>query len=229
MIDTRFRQAYKELMEVHAKIRAKFADIDRDFLGELYTREHLGEVLEHGDGYTLRSIPTCIDEIMNMISDTELVLIVAKFPYLSKNSEFNPHESLTDIHYWRNDVELRTEVGLKGGQVRKFQFWVWQNDCPVHKNFGKARDNQKRLLDHCPQLCQVLEDQRRVSGHFVTACKEWLHVHGRELKVFEHRKLDNEVYFAIKQLRGDASVSYRCTDVFEQGKVMDLLTENRVG
>ena len=59
------------------------------------------QVLEYGDGYTLRSVPSRVDELMDTIAEAELVLIVAKFPLVAKNSVFDPYVNLLDIPYWR--------------------------------------------------------------------------------------------------------------------------------
>ena len=220
MSNEEVRQTHAALIELHKKIRGQFAGLDEEVLRRIYPQHH-NEVIEHGDGYTLRSVPNCVDELMDLMVETELVLIVAKFPLLDEKSEFDAHKNLAEIPYWRCKVKLRMEVG----RSRKFHFWVWQNDFPVHgKNISAARDNSGRLLGHSSQLREMLEKQRRVSGRLVTTCKDWLHDHDRKLKVFEHTNLENEVDRVLERLKKDRSVSYKHTNVFGADNIMKLLT-----
>ena len=213
-------RAHDALIDVHKRIREHFAVLDEELLANLYSDKHYVDVAEHGDGYTLRSTPSCIDELMSLMAESQLVLIVAKFPYLNGRSEFDAHKNLADIPYWRDNVKLRTE----DEQAGKSHFWVWQNDCPIHGNrVPNAEDKRTLLLDNRPQMCEVFENQRRESGRLVTACKEWLRARDRKLQVFEHKGLETKVDPALIQLREDRSVSYRYTNVFKPDGIMNLL------
>ena len=188
------------------------------------------QVLEYGDGYTLRSVPSRVDDLMDTIAEAELVLIVAKFPLLAKNSVFDPYINLLDIPYWRRKG-LQREDELRNGLPRKFHLWIWQNDSPVHGggNYDNARANERRLLMRSRGLRESIPDQKDASGRLATACKEWLAAQDREMKVFVHNNLDTEVDHAIKHLRQDESVFDKSTNVFKVGIVMDLLTRHRTG
>ena len=220
MTDEEVGRAHDAFIDVHKRIREYFAVLDEELLAGLYSHKHCVDVAEHGDGYTLRSVPSCIDELMSLMAESRLVLIVAKFAYLNGRSEFDAHKNLADIPYWRDDVKLRTE----DEQAGKSHFWVWQNDCPVHgKWVANAENKRKRILDMRPQLRDVFEQQRIQSGRLVTACKEWLRARDRKLKVFQHNDLATKVDPVLIQLKEDMSVSYECADVFKPDVVMNLL------
>ena len=220
MTDQEVGRAHDALIDVHRRIREHFAVLDEELLADLYSHKHYVDVAEHGDGYTLRSVPSSIDELMSLMAESQLVLIVAKFAYLNGRSEFDAHKNLADIPYWRDDVKLRTE----DEQAGKSHFWVWQNDCSVHgEHVRSAEDNRTLLLDRRPQLCEVFERQRIESGRLVTACKAWLRTRDHKLQVFQHNNLDTEVDPALIKLREDRSVSYEYTNVFKPDRIMNLL------
>ena len=152
--DTEIREAHKRLMKVHTGIRRVFSDLDETTLVGIYGDEYLGEVRKYGDGHTLWAVPNCIGELMGMLSDTELVLAVGKFPYLGKNSEFNPHEDLANIASWHDEIRSK-ESELREFPSQQFRFWAWQNDYPVHgRNASRAKVNKNRLLDCNQELDQ---------------------------------------------------------------------------
>ena len=128
MTDTEIREAHARLMKVHRGIRGVFSDLDKDTLVGVYGNEHLGEVRKYGDGYTLWAVPNCIDEMMGTLSDTDIVLAVGKFPSLGDGSEFNPHEDLANNKTWQDIMRKRASEF----PPRRFRYWTWQNDCPVH-------------------------------------------------------------------------------------------------
>ncbi|MXY22043.1 MAG: hypothetical protein F4Y49_12005 [Dehalococcoidia bacterium] len=121
---------------------------------------------------------------------------------------------------------MQREEELPNGSLRKFHFWIWQNDSPVHgsRNFDNAQKNEKRLLRRSRDLRELIPNQKDASGSLVTACKEWLAAQGREMKVFVYDNLETEVDHTIKQPRQDESVSYKSTNIFKVGNVMDFLT-----
>ena len=234
MTDTEIRQAHARLINIHQEIQVRFPQMGESLIKNLYTvpdsPELYRQVLEYGDGYTLRSVSSNVDELMDTIAEAELVLIVAKFPLLAKNSVFDPYVNLLDIPYWRRKG-LQREDTLLNGRLRKFHFWIWQNDSPVHgsSNFDNAQENEKRLLRRSRNLRELIPDQKEASGSLVTACKEWLAARGREMSVFVHNNLETEVDHAIKQLRQDESAFYKSTNVFKPGNVMNLLIRQRTG
>ena len=183
MTETVIRSTHVRLMEVHEGIREAFSGLDEEALRDIYTPEHVCEVVRNGDGYTLRAVPSCTDEMMDLVANTELVLIVGKFPYLGKNSEFNPHENLAEISSWRRYIR-DLEEELAGTPPQKFSFWVWQNDSPVHgSSGGDAESNYKRLLCCSQELMPLIREQKAISRHLLTACKSWLRTQERELRV----------------------------------------------
>ena len=240
MTDREIRHTHDCLMKVNESIWAQFPRLGEKFMKSLYSEPNSPElyrqVLEYGDGYTLRSVPSCVGEFIDSISEAELVLIVAKFPLLAKNSVFDPYMNLVDIPYWRRKG-LQREDELANGRLRKFQFWIWQNDSPVHGSgsFDNAQAKEKRLLRRSRALRErrsralreLIQDQKDASGRLVTACKEWLAAQGREMTVFVHNNLETEVDHAIKQFRQDESVFYKTTNVFKDGNIMDLLTKQK--
>ncbi len=230
MTDIEIREAHDRLIGVYDKIRTEFSSLDKELLLGIYGEEHLSDVRKYGDGHTLWAVPSCAGKLIDILSDTELVLIVAKFPYLGDNSEFNPYENLTNIQYWCNKVKLRPKVDSTSEGSIQYHFWVWQNDCPVHGiSVERACENRRRLLDENPRLCERMQKQNEVSGRLVTASWEWLRSQGRELKVFVHNSLKTEVHHAISQLKDSESVFYKRTDVFKAGNIMELLTKHEAG
>ena len=70
MTDNDIQQVHAELMELHEEIRQEFAQIGRStlkrYLGDFYSPDLRGQIIEHGDGYLLRSVPTCIDDMLSV-------------------------------------------------------------------------------------------------------------------------------------------------------------------
>ena len=203
MTDTEIREAHACLMDVYEKVQQEFSGLDEEILQDIYFPEQIKEVRKYGDGHTLWAVPSDIDEMMSMMSDTDLVLIIAKFPYLSKNSEFNPHENLANIYSWGRCIN-NLEEELSDSTSQNFQFWVWQNDCPVHgKSNRDAERNKKRLL-HCNQdLKTLMQKQKEVSRRLLTACNEWLRNQGRELSVHVCWQPKKEMDYVIRLLQED--------------------------
>ena len=203
MTDIEIREAHDRLIDVHERIRREFSDLDEETLLGIYGEEHLSEVHKYGDGHTLRAVPSCVNDLIGILSDTELVLVIAKFPSLSKNSEFNPHENLANINSWRGYIKKKEER-WSNSATQKFRFWVWQNDCPVHgKSKGKstAEANMKRLLCCNPDLKPLIREQKEVSRHLLTVCDEWLRNQGRKLRVCERWTPEKELDSVIKRLQ----------------------------
>ena len=127
------QQAHTDLLACYEEIRGEFADVDNQtlarFLGKYNSRQLRQQVREHGDGYTIRSVPRRVEEILS-VDDT--VLIVVNSPKLDQDSVFDPHTNLVDISYWRDGKSLQDEVDMPDGSLRKLLFLVWEQDCPVH-------------------------------------------------------------------------------------------------
>ena len=207
MTETDIRSAHIKLMEVHEGIREAFSDLGEETIRDIYTPEHISEVLKTGDGYTLWAVPSSADEVMDMVANTELVLVVGKFPKLDKNSEFNPHEKLDKITSWREYIRGRKDK-LAGTSPRKFSFWAWQNDCPVHgKSASNAESNKKRLLHSNPDLMQLIRDQKKTSRNLLLACQAWLHDRGRDMRVCVRWQPTKDMDWAIERLRAGHQVS----------------------
>ena len=58
--------------------------------------------------------------------------VVMNSPKLDHCSVFRLYVSLTDIPYWRDKKCLRSEGRSQNGDLLKFQFLVWEQDCAVH-------------------------------------------------------------------------------------------------
>ena len=90
------RQAHANLLACYKYIKKEFADLDdptfERFLGK-YNSKFRQQVRKHGDGYTMRSVPSSVDE---MLSADHVVLIVMNSPLLNHNSVFRLHASLPD-------------------------------------------------------------------------------------------------------------------------------------
>ena len=201
MNDAEIREAHDLLIDVHKRIRREFSDLDEETLLSIYGEKHLREVRKYGDSHTFWGAPSCIDELIGILSDTELVLVVAKFPYLGSNSEFNPHENLANINSWREYIKDKKEK-LSASETQKFHFLVWQNDCPVHgKGNSNAEANMKRLLRCNQGLKSLMRKQKEVSRDLLTACDEWLRDQGRKLRICERWSPDKELDRVIKRLQ----------------------------
>lgn len=201
MTDTEIREAHDRLIGVHDRIRTEFSCLDEEILLGIYGAEYLSDVREYGDGHTLRAVPNCVGELIDILSDTELVLVIAKFPYLGKNSEFNPHENLTNISSWCEYIK-KEEEKLSDSETQKFHFLVWQNDCPVHgKANSNAEANMKRLLCYNYDLKPLMREQKEVSRQLLTACDEWLQNRGRKLRVCERYLPEKELDSMIMRLQ----------------------------
>ncbi len=201
MADIEIRETHTRLLDVHKRIRREFSDLDEKTLLDIYGREHLSDVRKYGDGHTLWAVPSGIDELIDILSDSELVLVVAKFPYLGKNSEFNPHENLANINSWREYIEDKKEE-LSDSATQKLHFLVWQNDCPVHdKRNSNAEANMKRLLrcNHDPK--PLIQEQKEVSRCLLMVCDKWLRNQGRKLRVCKRWRPDKNLDSVIKQLQ----------------------------
>ena len=227
MTDNEFRQSHRTLSALYKEIRAQFADLDEgfieDFLGQVYSQERGGQFREHGDGYTLRPVPTCIDEIVDA---DKLVLVVMKFPLLDVRSEFNPHVNLTNISYWQDTMGLRPTLDLWDKKPLKCHFWVWQHECPVHGgDESEARENRRRLQCHRPQFNKLVRKQKKEAGHFLSTCNRWLQSQGRTLTVITNK---NKEHFdsVITQLIRDPSVTHVPADLYGGNcNIMDLLAK----
>ena len=201
MTDIEIREAHDHLIDVHERIRREFSDLDEETLLGVYGGEYLSEVRKYGDGHTLRAVPSCVGELMDILSDTELVLVIAKFPSLGKNSEFNPHENLANISSWPGYIKEKEEK-LLNSAAQSFHFLVWQNDCPVHgKGNSNAEANMKRLLCCKQKLKPLMGEQKEVSKHLLIACDEWLRNQGRKLRVCERWSPRKELDPVIKRLQ----------------------------
>ena len=200
MINAEIREAHARLMDVHDNIRCESSGINEEILQDIYVQEQFSEVRKCGDGYTLWAVPSDVNELMDILFDTELVLLVGKFPYLSKNSVFNPHEKLDNINAWRKYInDLRSK--LSELQSRQFSFWAWQNDCPVHgKTKSNAEANKKRLLCCVRKLKPLMQEQKEASRLLLTVCDEWLRSQGRALRVCVRWQPEKELDDVIERL-----------------------------
>ena len=140
---------------------------------------------------------------MEMVANTELVLIVGKFPHLGRNSVFNPHENLTGILSWRDYIRCK-EAELADTPSQKFSFWAWQNDCPVHGNSNSnAESNMKQVLRSNQELTPLIRKQKEISRRLLTACQEWLHTQEREVRVYERWSPEKDLDCVIERLQED--------------------------
>ena len=217
----KFRQAHVDLLASYEEIREEFADLDDQtlarFLGKYNSAQLRQQVREHGDGYTIRSVPSHVEEIL--LADV-LVLIAMNSPKLDNNSVFSPYSPLTDIHYWSEYRCLRPEAYLQNGDLVKFQFFVWEQDCAVHGEVNKrgestsnARKNQRFLFNQRPRLRELHSLQEEMSEGFLSSCKEWLRSRDRKLVVLTNQKRVN-FPSPIDELRGDETALHIPTKLF---------------
>lgn len=217
----RFRQAHADLLASYEKIREEFADLDDQtlarFLGKYNSAQMRQQVREYGDGYTIRSVPSHVEEIF--LADV-LVLIAMNSPKLDNNSVFSPHTPLTDIHDWSEYRCLRPEAYLQNGDHVKFQFFVWEQDCAVQGEVNKrgestrnARKNQRFLFNQRPRLRELHRLQEEMSEGFLSSCKEWLRSHDRKLVVLTSCRRE-KCSPTIDELRGDETALHIPTKLF---------------
>ena len=219
------RQAHADLLACYGDIRKEFADLDdrtmARFLGEHNTPELRQQIREHGDGYTMRSVPSSAEEIL--FADV-LVLVVMNSPKLHETSVFRLHTSLTDIPYWRKDKCLQSETRNQNGDLLKFQFLVWEQVCGVHgETDDRARANQRFLVQQRPQLRELLVKQEQESEKLLSSCKNWLGSLDRRLVVLTNaaKKKFNP---PITQLLSDKGVLHIPTKLFGPNRtIMDKI------
>ena len=211
------RQAHKDLLSTYVEIRKEFPKMSdtalRCFLGKFYHRPIIRcQLREFGDGYTLRSLPLSVDEILGV---DKLVLVVMNSPKLDSGSVFDPHAPLPEIPYWKMK-------GLRSDP--KVRFLVWEQDCPVHgeavrgRSDRKAKGNLKLLLRQFPRLRKLIPAQERACERLLTVCKERLSDQGRKLVILTNEER-HCVSGPIRRLKEDAAV--------EHIPVPDLFGRNR--
>ena len=193
MVQETVRHAHMNLMAVHEETRSEFARLRRatlrQYLGDLDSPEFRRQLLEHGDGYTLRSVPVHLND---MLDADQIVLIVLNYPLLAEESVFDPHAHMVEIPYWRDDKGLRREVRSEDGHSRTFHFMIWEQDSPMHGECDRrARFNQRLVSRRSERLRSLITEQERVSEQFVTACRDWLGTRGRRLAVLVNARRHN--------------------------------------
>ena len=238
MVNDQIRQAHRDLLALYQEICTEVDALDdatlKKFLGKFNSAALRRQVREHGDGYTLRSVPRHVEELLEA---DELVLIVMNSPLLNQESVFDPHTSLDEIPYWRDKKSLLSEVSLPDGALRKLQFLVWEQDYPVHgalnrwgRSDNSARANKRLLCEQLPSLNVLIPEQKRESERLLLACKDWLADQDRKLIVLTNKDRSRSVP-PISQLRGDLTVSHLCVpDLFRPNRnIMDRLIEHISG
>jgi len=168
--------AFCHLLAVHEDVPGRFGNLDdavlQAFLGEFDTPQLRRQVRAYGDGYTLRSLPRNVDDLRTV---DVFVLVVMNSPKLNVDSVFDPFTQLPDIHYWREQKALETQLDWGEGP-RGVQFMVWEQECPVHGATDyHARRNQQLLVQHVPELDCVFRREAQAARDFLLACVEWLH------------------------------------------------------
>ena len=214
------RRAHADLLACYEEIQEEFADLDDQtlarFLGKYNSPQMRKQVREHGDGYTLRSVPSRVED---MFLADEVVLIAMNSPKLDDNSMFSPHIPLTDIHYWRECRSLQSEAYLQNDDLIKFQFLVWQQDCAVHGELKRgestkyARANQRLLFEQRPRLRELIPAQKHKSEKLLWSCKDWLASLNRKLIVLTSQEREN-FHSPIKELRRDKTALHIPTKLF---------------
>ena len=209
--ESRLRQAHADLLACYEDIRQEFANLDDStlarFLGKYDSPKFRQEVREHGDGYTMRSVPSSVEEIL---CADEIVLIVMNSPLLNHNSVFRLHASLPEIPYWKYGMKgLKSKARLRGS-LAKFQFLVWEQDCGVHGELIKGRSksqalaNKQLLIRQRPRLKQLLCVQAQKSEDLLWSCTDWLENCGRKLTVLTNYDRKNLKPPVAQLLRKDA-------------------------
>lgn len=209
MLEDQVRKAHADLMAVHEEIRGEFSNLGvgtlRRFLGGCDSPDLRHQVLEHGDGYTLRSVPISVEDI---IETDRLVLIVWNYPLLDQDSMFDPHTHLATIPYWRDDKGLRQSMPLSSGGLRSFQFLVWEQDCPIHgENNDRAHSNRQLVLNRQRNLRRLIPEQWKSSERFLMTCKDWLQAQGMRLVVLTNASR-SKFEPPIAQLLNDRAISH---------------------
>lgn len=219
-------QVHAELMEIHEEIRQEYDQLDestlKDYLGDFYCELH-HQARKHGDGYTLRSVPTDIDD---MLSADDIVLIVMKYPLLNSDSVFNPHTDLTTIHYWQEGFALSREARLDDGSSLRFHFMVWEHDYPTHgETDSRARTNWQSVS---PEIGDLLDQQESVSERFILTLTDWLRTQGRQMVVLtnaQKKQFDRPI---AQLIRSRDVVWHRPTKLTRPNRtITDILTARR--
>ena len=226
------RQAHADLLACYKDIRQEFADLDDQtlarFLGKYNSAHFRQQVREHGDGYTMRSVPSSAQEIL--LADV-VVMIVMNSPLLNHDSVFRLHASLPEIRYWRRDKRgLRSKARLQNGDLARFQFLVWEQDRGVHgenisgKSARQALANEQLLIEQRPCLRQLLQEQAQKSEELLRSCMNWLESIDRKLIVLTSKK-KKEFNPPIAQLLSDDRVLHIPTELFGRREctIMDEL------
>ena len=188
--ESRLRQAHANLLACYKDIRKEFTDLDdvtfKRFLGKYNLLKFRQQIREHGDGYTMRSVPSSVDEILHA---DHVVLIAMNSPRLDCDSVFKLHAPLTDIYHWKEEKRLRSEATLQSGDLVKFQFLVWEQDCGVHgeningRSTPQALKNKRLLIEQRPHLRRLLNVQAEKSEELLWSCMDWLESLERKLIV----------------------------------------------
>ena len=235
MITDEVRQAHTDLICVNEEIRANFADLAgtvlRKYLARFDSSALRTQIRQFGDGYTLRSVPRRMEEILNA---DDIVLIVMNSPKLDHDSVFDPHTNLVDIPYWRDGKSLQDEVDMPDGSFRKLLFLVWEQDCPVHgKNdrWGRsdrdARKMESLLCNRLPGLSTLMSEQREKSLRLLRTCTEWLVDRDRKLIVVTSQR--QNLAPPIPQLLRNCDVSHlRTADLFSPNPCVMNITRREV-
>ncbi len=211
------RHTHADLLACYNEIREEFADLDdrtiARFLGSYDSPRLRQEIREHGDGYTIRSIPSSTDELLR--ADV-LVLVVMNSPKLDYNSVFRLHTPLTDIPYWRDDKCLQSEMRNQNGDLMRFQFLVWEQECAVHgETTSKARKNQRLLFERRPRLRELIPQQEQQSERLLLSCRDWLEGLDRRLVALTNaRKNKSNFNPPIRQLLSDEVILHIPTKLF---------------
>ena len=229
MLEDQIRETHVALMSVHEEIRGEFSGLTpstlRRFLGDFYSPTLSHQVLEHGDAYTLRSVPLLVEDLLHT---DELVLIVMNYPLLSEDSVFDPHTHLATIPYWRDDKGLRQVMPLPGGGSRSFQFLVWEQASALHgENEDRAHSNRQLVWNRRPSLKRLIPEERKLSERLLLTCKDWLQAQGRRLIVLTNASRST-FHSPIAQLLDDRAVSHIPTKlVGPNRKIMERLMAGR--
>ena len=226
MVQEQVRQTHMELMEVHEEVRSEFTQLRRatlrQYLGDLDSPEFRSQLLEHGDGYTLRSVPVHIDD---MLDADQIVLIVMNYPLLAEDSVFDPHVHMVGIPYWRDDKGLRREVRSEDGHSRTFHFMIWEQDSPMHGECDRrARFNQRLVSRRSERLRNLITEQERASERFVTACRDWLGTQGRRLAVLVNARRHDFPPYIDRLLMDNSVVLIRTNLTGVNRRIMERLS-----
>ena len=180
----RLQQTFGDLLYCHKNIQKEFDRIGNpvleEFLGVYNTKKLREGVRKYGDGYTLRSIPRNIQEILDV---DVLVIVVMNSPSLNENSDFNQFTPLHSIPYWRDGKGLEPDITVNG-QKYKLHFMVWEQECSVHgETTSYARKNQSLLQRHYPKLYKYLQEDRQKSEQFMLYYIDWCVAHKKQVVI----------------------------------------------